>query len=199
MKHIIILFLFYLFPVMVNAQAKIEIGMGIADNDTPELDAGSRLGLKLGIGYEYHLSPILGIEPAVVLENKGKRHFRMTYLDIPITVNFHFNMAEVDFGPYLGYRIDSSERDVRDKVIFDGVPSDHSYRLLSTADELFSEFDFGFVARVKRHCGKHVYIGAEGSYGVLNIGRDFGTKYLLTREKYNGHNYTAGLLLGLTF
>ena len=74
MKQIIILIVFFLFPGMVNAQTKIEIGVGVADTDTPDLDTGSRLGLKLGIGYEYNLSPILGIEPAIVLENKGKRH-----------------------------------------------------------------------------------------------------------------------------
>ena len=118
MKHCILAVLLALcFSTASFAQVEINAGIGVSRFLGIDDGANKKVCVdyKLGVGYIHSLSDKLAVEAMGGIAKRGDADSHITYLDVPLTVNYSFAKdLEVDFGPYVAYGIGGDSKYIKD-------------------------------------------------------------------------------------
>lgn len=147
----------------------------------------------IGGGYELSLGSRLSLDPMLRLCKAGKEMYGITTVNIPILLNYKFNFFDIGAGIYGSYGINSEMNEER---IYDAPPLDwtgHWDPYWRDAFGYFNRFDFGIAARARFKI-KKVFAGIECNYGVLDIGRKYGSE-----DDSYGHTLNFNIVLGYRF
>ena len=132
---------------------------------------------KFGAGYEFRINNLIGIEPSLLISNKGfqisdgsyyDKSYNLVYAEVPVTCNFHFgDHWEVDGGFFGACLLDDNTEGVFGDV---------------------RKFDIGTVAAAKYIFSGGLFLGIDGSVSAMSFQEDF-----------RGRNSTFDVIVGFRF
>ena len=97
-------------------------------------DADLKLNWKFGLGYEFRLNDLIGIEPSLMISSKGfkfkdddyyhyDKTFDLLYAEVPVTCNFPLgDNWEVGAGLYGAYLLNDNTEGIFGKMIIRNIP-----------------------------------------------------------------------------
>lgn len=176
-----------------KGQVHVEVGTGLSDirGDYPQ--TGGRQSAVAGIGYGVRISDRWIVDPAVQLTLEGKEKHGTGNCKVPVSFLYCTGRFRFGAGPFISYRIwEETNEDwyciypptYPDKL--DG-PDVYDYKAWR-----YKKFDAGVMGKMT-YMMKKVYLGLEGSCGIRDIGRQFGSFVI------NGHTMSANIIVGYMF
>ena len=142
-------------------------------------DADLKLSWKFGLGYEFRLNDLIGIEPSLMISNKGfkfkdddyyhyDKTFNLLYAEVPVTCNFHLgDHWELAGGLYGAYLLNDNT-----ESIFGNL----------------RKFEIGTTAAAKYNFDCGLFLGLDGSVSATSFQKD-----------YRGRNSAFNILVGFRF
>lgn len=167
-------FLFILFAlVSVAGFSQItgwnaKVGMNFS-NYTGDIDLNTKVGFKLGGGFEYALDEMWSLQPSLFLTTKGAKKdansINAVYLELPVMGAARFNVADntnlvVTAGPYLACGIGG-------KIKLD-AGNNLEYKNDTFGDDALKRFDAGLGVGVALEFGK-IIAGLDGQFGLVDV------------------------------
>lgn len=172
MKRSILLALFAIISVtafsqVVNWNAKV--GMNISSYSGDD-DLSSKVGFKMGGGFEYGFTDIWSLQPSLFISTKGAKEDEVTmnavYLELPVMAAARIKVADntnivISAGPYLAYGVGgkTSAKSEGVKVSVDTFGNDRIN---------LNRFDAGLGFGVAAEFGK-IIVGLDGQFGLAEV------------------------------
>ena len=203
MKKIFLMMAFVAMTLGAAAQENsfnVKGGVGLSYLDVGEVTY--KLNWKVGVGYEFRLNDLIGIEPSLLINSKGcktdydmgqfssqvkvdNKTINLLYVEVPVMCNFHINDNwELGAGIYGAYLVDDDLKDLN-SVSVSVAGSSVSVNL--DDDSKPNKVDFGAYAVAKYNFDNGLFVGLDYSYGFNEV------------AKYSGKNNTFGALVGFRF
>lgn len=152
---------------MVNWNAKV--GMNISSYSGDD-DLSSKVGFKMGGGFEYGFTDIWSLQPSLFISTKGAKEDEVTmnavYLELPVMAVARIKVADntnivISAGPYLAYGVGgkTSAKSEGVKVSVDTFGND----VIN-----LNRFDAGLGFGVAAEFGK-IIVGLDGQFGLAEV------------------------------
>lgn len=144
-----------------------KVGMNFS-NYTGDIDLNTKVGFKLGGGFEYALDDTWSLQPSLFLTTKGAKKDEATinamYLELPVMGAARFNVADntnlvVSAGPYLAYGVGGKFKIEEGNV---------EYKTDTFGDDALKRFDAGLGVGVALEFGK-IIAGLDGQFGLVDV------------------------------
>lgn len=188
MKKLVVLLFMISNCTLSGAQNYYQLGIGVSDVTGNYPETGARVSYSIGLGHTYAINEKWSVDPMAQVSYQGKNDYGIAYLKVPVVFSYKKRNWDYGGGLYLSYGLYASKNPERE---YDAsLPPYPIY--YTSAFGYFSHWDAGLVTRTRYHFGKR-FIGFEGSFGVLDLGHDYGY------EKTSGHSLHATLVYGVYF
>ncbi len=190
MKKSVLFILFALISVTGFSQItgwNAKVGMNFS-NYSGDLDLNTKVGFKLGGGFEYAFNDTWSLQPSLFLTSKGAKKdgnsVNAMYLELPVMAAARFNIADninfvVNAGPYLACGIAGKMKQ--------DLGNDTEHKINTFGDDMLKRFDAGLGVGVAFEFDR-IIAGLDGQFGLVDV------------QKYgNPKNMNFSIIVGYKF
>lgn len=171
MKKSILFIMFVMLSVAGFSQItgwNAKVGMNLS-NYSGDADLNTKVGFKIGGGFEYAFTDTWSLQPSLFLSSKGAKmdgsSINAMYLEVPVMAAARFNIADntnlvVNAGPYFACGIAG-------KTKID-MNNDMELSTNTFGDNGLNRFDAGLGVGVAFEFGR-IIAGLDGQFGLVDV------------------------------
>lgn len=141
-------------------------------------------GLQAGYGLSYFVADRWAIHSGVGIQQLATYGTLLTYLDIPLTLQYHTigsnNHWTFGLGPVISFCISNDEYNM------DNTPDDTLLR-----KKRFKSYNFGLQPSIAYNLSNHWRIGIDGKIGLMNVKASY--------KNVSGSTYLHSIMLSMNY
>ena len=141
-------------------------------------------GLQAGYGLSYFVAERWAIHSEVGIQQLATYGTLLTYLDIPLTLQYHTigsnNHWTFGLGPVISFCISNDEYNM------DNTPDDTLLR-----KKRFKSYNFGLQPSIAYNLSNHWRIGIDGKIGLMNVKASY--------KNVSGSTYLHSIMLSMNY
>lgn len=180
----------FLLGLVINAAAQerkwehsIYAGSGVfVANDNHSVS--KPFGLQAGYGLSYFVADRWAIHSGVGIQQLATYGTLLTYLDIPLTMQYHTigsnNHWTFGLGPVISFCISNDEYNM------DNTPDDTLLR-----KKRFKSYNFGIQPSIAYNLSNHWRIGIDGKIGLMNVKASY--------KNVSGSTYLHSIMVSMNY